>query len=95
MPAWATVVKVATGVEVINDVSDETAGESAMNTDCSCDANAVPSEDKPWKNWDASVRGAVTRSARPARPADAAPPPRPAGGGVNAGNVSTSVWAPA
>jgi hypothetical protein len=35
MPACATVVNVATGVDVINDVSDETAGENAMNTDWS------------------------------------------------------------
>lgn len=75
IPAWATVVKVATGVDVINDVSDETAGESAMNTDCSCEANAVPSEDKPWKNCDARVRG--LSPGRPGPPGPRTPRRRP------------------
>lgn len=95
IPACATDVNVATGVEVINEVSDDTAGGSAANTDCSWVANAVPSEDRPSKNCDAKLSGALTNPARPPRPADAAPPPRPAGGTVNAGRACAADCAPA
>jgi hypothetical protein len=95
VPACATVVNAATGVDEISDVNDETAGESAENTDCSWEVKAVPSEDRPWENCDAKLRGAATIEATSASSPDGSPSPRAAGGTVNCGNACAIDCAPA